>query len=518
MSSSIDLNINNYDQNDLIALFNLENVDPVTYDDIINVSNPLIQKYTTEDNYDLANFYQEAQNKLLEDLDYDSDNDETNVQNNQSTQLGNLYQNQYPSQQNTDPNQANKTTDRKQQVNIYNENDNFVMNKNELGVNNTYDLPVAQGQLNPNLKNTITRTLCIDSKYRETIIPYNPNPDGPSSSTNFTMDLSEPIFNTLSISLTSFQIPYTWYLIDEVYQANNSFYIDNESLVSIESGNYTNDELIDEISGNTNFINNKLSITYSSKTGHTTITNNDTSEHTITFYDETGTLNYNNSCKVNSKFNNNLGWILGFRGNTDVPTSNANYSQMVYTIQPGEKITSQSIIDTFGSKYFLLVIDDFNQNHLNKGLIGITPTLKYADIPSYWNSALKISTAGCNTSSSGKTPTPSYVQNAPRKLTQAQLYTLNETTQARSNNTQHTVTAPTTTDVFAVIPLRNLNTYTLGQQYIDEFKFKDVERVYFGPVDLERMRVRLVDDKGYTVNLNGNDWSFTINAISLYQY
>jgi hypothetical protein len=44
-----------------------------------------------------------------------------------------------------------------------------------------FNVPVAQGQLNPNLKNTNTRLINIDSQYRENIIPFDPNPDGPSS-------------------------------------------------------------------------------------------------------------------------------------------------------------------------------------------------------------------------------------------------------------------------------------------------------------------------------------------------
>ena len=41
------------------------------------------------------------------------------------------------------------------------------MNRNQLGISNNYQLPVAQGQLNPNLKNTTTRVINIDSQYRE---------------------------------------------------------------------------------------------------------------------------------------------------------------------------------------------------------------------------------------------------------------------------------------------------------------------------------------------------------------
>jgi len=114
--------------------------------------------------------------------------------------------------------------------------------------------------------------------------------------------------------------------------------------------------------------------------------------------------------------------------------------------------------------------------------------------------------------------TPSYVQNAPRRLTQAQLFTLNSTTQSRSQTQRNRLSAPTNTNVLALLPLRGVNSLSPGKMLIDDFNLDDAERVYFGPVDLERFRVRLVDDQGYTVNLNGNNWSFTMAITSLYQY
>lgn len=520
MSNSIDLNINNYTQEDLLELFDLSDNDDVSYDDIINASSPLINRYTSEDNYDYANFFQQAQNKLLEDLDYQSDYDDSNLQNNQDSQLGNLWSNEYPSQQQTDSNQANKVTDRTQQVSIFNQNDSYVMNKNQLGVSNTYQVPVAQGQINPNLKNTNTRLINIDSQYRENIIPFDPNPDGPSSATNFTLDLTDILNNTISLEVTAFQIPYTWYLIDASYQANNCFFVDN-SMVSIPSGNYSNSEIIETISGELFNTVPDMEITFNSNSGKTTIQNKTGSTKTITFYDPSGVLVCDSTCGITSKFNNNLGWILGFRGNINYSSSEAAtnplYGQLVYTIENGESITSEAFLDTFGSKYFLLILDDFNQNHLNKGLVGITPTQKYAEIPSYWNTSLQIAQE-CTTPTFNHTKKPSYVQNAPRKLTQAQLYTLNQTTQARTSTNKNILTSPTTTDVLALIPLRLANNLSPGQQIIDDFNLDEAKRIYFGPVDIERMRVRLVNDKGYTVNLNGNDWSFTLTATTLYQY
>jgi len=382
---------------------------------------------------------------------------------------------------------------------------------------------VAQGQLNPTLKNTTSRIINIDSNYRDNIIPYTSDPDGPSSATNFTLDLSDPIFNALSINLTSYNIPNTMYLIDS-YQGNNCFFVDS-SMVEIPNGNYSVSELITEISNNSIFSTIPMNISNNSKTGKTTITNTDASGHTITFYDPSGLLVCDTTCgnsRTTSKFNNNLGWILGFRGNINIPQDESLYGQLVYTLDasgnPNDKIISESIIDTYGSKYLLLVLDDFNQNHLNKGLVGITPTQKNAEIPSYCNADLQTSgTVNCTVPANSSKKTASYTQSAPRRLTQAQLYTLNQTTQARAKTNKTFLTSPTTTDVLALIPLRK-HRIAFGDPIIDDFNLDDAERVYFGPVDLERMRVRLVDDKGNTVNLNGSNWSFTLTATSLYQY
>ena len=51
------------------------------------------------------------------------------------------------------------------------------MKKNTLGVSNTFDVPVAQGVLNPNLKNITSRIINLDSQYRE-IKADNINCDG----------------------------------------------------------------------------------------------------------------------------------------------------------------------------------------------------------------------------------------------------------------------------------------------------------------------------------------------------
>jgi len=43
-------------------------------------------------------------------------------------------------------------------------------------------------------------------------------------------------------------------------------------------------------------------------------------------------------------------------------------------------------------------------------------------------------------------------------------------------------------------------------------------RTYFGPVNIERLKVTLQDDKGNLLNINGADWSMSIIVEQLYQY
>jgi hypothetical protein len=58
-----------------------------------------------------------------------------------------------------------------------------------------------------------------------------------------------------------------------------------------------------------------------------------------------------------------------------------------------------------------------------------------------------------------------------------------------------------------------------GDIYVEfSGSLQDNRRNYFGPVDIDRLRVKLLDDKGNVVDLHGGDWSMTIISENLYQY
>ena len=110
-----------------------------------------------------------------------------------------------------------------------------------------------------------------------------------------------------------------------------------------------------------------------------------------------------------------------------------------------------------------------------------------------------------------------YIPSAPRILTQAQMYSTN---QIIKNNQKRVFTVrnlpPTMTDIICVVPINKI-VLTPGEIFIEN-KFQANDRIYFGPVDIERFTVRLLNDKGQIVNLNGSNWSFILSVEVLYQY
>jgi hypothetical protein len=135
--------------------------------------------------------------------------------------------------------------------------------------------------MNPILKQTITRIISIDSLYR--------NNKKTTLSTNFSFNLSDSLRNVVALRLNSVQIPKTWYTINKNYGAN-FFYLKGNSpgiadgnhdyKIAIKAGNYTASELITTLS--TSMQKMKLTytdasfgttdITYNTYTGRSTIT------------------------------------------------------------------------------------------------------------------------------------------------------------------------------------------------------------------------------------------------------
>lgn len=560
-NEDIDTNIENYTVPEMLTILGL-NSNP-SNKEITDATNKYINQIKKNgkngsDNSDIISFFQDMQDTLLTYNNPDTgDNDDNG-------QAEEWYKNEALEQDNSV--QKDKVTDRRQKVDIY-DNEHVPMNREQLGINNNFQVPVSQDTLNPNLKNVTSRFINLDSQFRQATGGLD------TLSTDYTLDLSDPLKDALSLRLYSIQIPFTWYIIDTIYgntclwiiipynTINNNSY---EIKVSFTPGNYTYTTfqtefaaaiasagisylgvpLLPLISINQN--NAKVTINLNGWTYLDPVTSaiipitgiiegvdifDPALNPYFLFFDFDGRLNCltnGSGCAAqNMTFNGTLGWLMGFRLPI-VP---------IFT-SPGN--IGPAIINLQGPKYFIIVLDDYNQNHINNGLISITELPTKLAIPSYYNTSQPhicvtntsnpfSNLSGADALSLGLNPTSNKLDSgygqrqvvlpsAPRTLTQAQLYTINEIIKNREKNTSFRGKAPTNSDTFAIIPIKR-GTMNTGEVYTDfSGAMQDNTRIYFGPVNVDRMHVKLVDDRGYTVNLNGAEWCFTIIAECLYQY
>jgi hypothetical protein len=247
----------------------------------------------------------------------------------------------------------------------------------------------------------------------------------------------------------------------------------------------------------------------------------------VVFYDSEFYSSCSTTCGNSMKLNNNLGWFLGFRPVDDknlplhfsvIVNSSINYniatSSAPYNLN--NALLSDGPVDIYGTKYLTLVLDDFNQNHLNNGLVNITDTDTTLSLPDYFNADIPnvcVPDPQVNNSF-----VPFYTQSTPRTLTQAQVYSINQILENRRTTYKSRITGPTTTDVLAIIPIKKQGLGT-GDMLVDAGSSLAYNmRTYFGPVNISRLRVCLQDDMGRTLNLNGANWSVSILVESLYQY
>jgi hypothetical protein len=559
----MDFNIDNYSEDELFSILELDDIS------IENVSSKIqyyLQKFQRNINMKtfftnmkdkLMNYFSQEEEEeeedkegfetLMEQYNQDKQNEETQDENDDpaSQQQQEWYDREYLLQ--NDMNQNNKLTDRVQKTKVFN-NNHDPMNRQQIGITNNYQVPYSQDTLNPTLENTISRLVNLDSQFRQS------TSDATSISSEYTLDLSEPLKNVLNISLYSFSIPYTWYTIDTQYD-NNYFQVVNKNNtfeIEISVGNYNSQSFCIELN---NQILAKGFIPYNDASFVTLIENQgkielqfnqaiDPSGNNIVgliqgnvFSEETDPyfLFYSPNEKQNITCSNNklnigyidntLGWIMGYR----LP---------ILPIQATGN-PAPFVLDLFGPKYFIITLDDYNSNRINNGLITITELSSKLAFPRYYNPTVQQvcfqeinNSAILNQEFEGSTngllyiekleivntQVPQVTATSPRTLTQAQIYTINEISKNRSKITNTKNKPPNQSDSFAIIPIKKGN-INVGDVYCDfGGSLQENKRKYFGPVNVSRISLKITNDKGFLVDLHGGEWTITLLCEELYQY
>jgi hypothetical protein len=491
------LDISDYTVPELMELVNLEKLDPTA---IKEKTKAYIEKFKEENNSEMADFFLEVQAALLNAFG--------------DTTIDAWYSNEYlttPDQ----PFQNAKITSRQNKTQEF----DGALKREQIAINQSKPLPFAQGEINPTLRNQIRKIMNIDSTYRPNNIPALKSlpfsSEGIWNASHFTASLSENLTRVLSLQLYSIQIPYTWYNVNE----GTNCLIYKDVFYSIPPGNYTIDTLktaLDTVTPPELTLNiDGYPVTGKVQFDSTSIT----VENLVFFSTNDGC----EPCASGNYINDSLGWLLGFR-------------EPCYQISVSQPARGEAVVDLFGPKFLLLYLDEFNMNRINKGLVSIEDSESKLNLPSYYKAGnlttednnLQVTKPDCITPQQViggdcidqpyPVKTPFFTQDLPRTLTQAQQYTVNQIIQNRKNSPNLKLTGPNPNNIMALIPVKRTGVEFGGMIIENNNSLTFNTRNYFGPVDIERIEVKLLDDRGNLLQLNGSEWSFSIITTQLYQY
>ena len=416
------------------------------------------------------------------------------------------------------------------------------------------NVEVKKGTINPDLKNTISRMINVDSTFRNIS-----NITTIYDTDEYLFSLSEPINNVISLTLYSIELPQSWYtfsaakgtttFIPVLIAENGTDTVRYEyPTIAINDGNYTNRALLNMIIKllflQCGIFSNQV---VAPATTQSDIFRMEQDPYTgackiifkplfkvsnIILPDGTLFTKKYTYCKIGfifhsldmgTKINHNLGWLLGYRlPFIIVPDTFSLKPRTEDVLAP-----SISIMDTSGTKYVILKLDDYQSNRLNKSLVWINAKVEpIITLPSYYNESLsqfQVSPTNINV-----------LPTAPRQLTAKQIFTINSISNTRTNNLKAgRLIPPDDSDIIAKIPIKKVTDWGVVDKdgnytVIDNGPSKLIvdfsgplqlsTREYFGPVTIRNISVALYDDKGSVLGLNGVDWSFTLIAKSVYQY
>ena len=328
-----------------------------------------------------------------------------------------------------------------------------IIQRKETPYINTFNQEYYTGWMNPLITKTLTKCVTIDTRFRENY--YN------SSSSDFLLQLPMKISKVVSMQLSSFEFPVSFYGISQAL-GNHFFYIEIEytdalgnpkptvgDFVVMPDGNYNGQDLVkqinrilsptDELGGLVypesifSYVQLYFDLTETgSGSGRTYVSSSGLEDGIYSITNIYLDFNRNlDETVFNGDISTRIGWNLGFKKRT--------YDRNVIHI-------SESVIEPITIRYLYLAIEDFN-NSVNNHFV-----TAFKDHILSPNILARIALKG------------SY---------------------------------------FSLLMENNMNIVT-------------EPRKYFGPVDITRLRIRVYDDKGRILQMNNSDFSFCLNFKLLY--
>lgn len=317
----------------------------------------------------------------------------------------------------------------------------------------TFNLNYKKGTFNPLKKQTRILNLVINSIFRKNY--------STTESTNYVYRLPTSIKNVVSMKVASIELPNTVPAFNKkdntnefsiITYTNNSGTISEieRHIIQIPTGMYALDQIIEHLNNSIFTQNTKLkrvALYFYDYTGSFHfVRNTDTTKNGDIDPTHEFDIDFRISSNQNRPIQLNMGWMLGYRKPYYKYSEDYNKKVSININNAIEGFAPEAPINIFGTSYFFLHINDYNNNTspvyetvFQEGLITSTHIMD------------KIQNTGS------------------KKLIQ--------------NNLSHNI---------------------------------DKVRRYYGPVNIDKLEIKLLDQYGRVVNLLNSDFSFTLQLEILY--
>lgn len=274
-----------------------------------------------------------------------------------------------------------------------------------------------------------------------------------------------------------------------------------------------------------------------------------TQNYILDFYNPVNFVScYSGATSVqNTTWDSTIGWMLGFRDYTQYILTPANQTVITnnsvtstYYLQSSSgsysitqtitnqqttntivQLTGDTSLSTHLYNYFLISLDDYIQNHLNDGLVTITRSQTAIQIPDYsYSTTLSADPANMmvlnGSNNTCQIVATSTSQSNSDNVTENQLYAQNQAIVSQQPTTKEYSPGPFIKDLFGIVPIKApTNTGDIYTEFGGTLQ--NQERLYFGPVNIRKMSIQLLTDRGTIVDLNNSNWSFSFVCEQLYR-
>ena len=384
-----------------------------------------------------------------------------------------------------------------------------IINKPNTPYIETYSKNLVDGKINPLKRTSYKKLVNINSRFRDN---YTTCP-----ATNFFFNFPEIINKVVSMKLSNIILPNFVYTVNSNTGSDNFTVIVTKledsvvtvitKLIQIPSGSYTAQKIVTKINSilsnsvieNMSYIVLKYDDTTSKMSFDISWNETDMTNITKVTFDFSYTEPTRQPNTVNNLYNqisNNiykdqltLGWLLGFRGNyinNDTITTTS-------TITTSTNV-QQSTLNAIRNRHSTLLIKKNGEQYLEKNNYCCENTSTTINNMFIYN---------CGLSESVLETESIYDPLVNRYF----MLSVNDF----QNNHNRCLISPSLSETMA-------DTNLLSKVYSNssETFYENPERLYFGPTNISRLHIKLLDEFGRIVDLNNGDFSFTLEIEILY--